>query len=90
MSVIIFITYCVFYLKIFFTYTCSVDPDEMQHYATFHLSLHCLQNYSFKGSRIQMVIRLYNTPHYNICIGRIVAQYDFTMEFYKRITKNLP
>ena len=21
----------------------SVDPDEMQHYATFHLGLHCLQ-----------------------------------------------
>ena len=26
-----------------------VDPDEMQHYAAFHLDLHCLQKYSFKG-----------------------------------------
>ena len=26
-----------------FTSTKSVDPDEMQHYAAFHLGLHCLQ-----------------------------------------------
>ena len=38
-----------FCLKIFFTFTNSVDPDEMQHYAAFHLSLHCLQKYSFRG-----------------------------------------
>ena len=36
-------------LKIFFTLTNSVDPDEMQHYAAFHLSLHFLQKYSFRG-----------------------------------------
>ena len=33
----------------FFTFTNSVDPDEMQHYAAFHLGLHCLQKYSFRG-----------------------------------------
>ena len=38
-----------FCLKIFFTFTNSVDPDEMQHYAAFHLGLHCLQKYSFRG-----------------------------------------
>ena len=38
-----------FRLKIFFTITNSVDPDEMQHYAAFHLGLHCLQKYSFRG-----------------------------------------
>ena len=27
----------------------SVDPDEMQHYAIFHLGLHCLQKYMFSG-----------------------------------------
>ena len=27
----------------------SVDPDEMQHYSAFHLSLHCLQKYWFRG-----------------------------------------
>ena len=35
-----------FCLKIFFTLSNSVDPDEMQHYAAFHLGLHCLQKYS--------------------------------------------
>ena len=38
-----------FCLKIFFTYTNSVDPDEMQHYAAFYLGLHCSQNYSYRG-----------------------------------------
>ena len=33
-------------LKIFFTFTNSVDPDEMQRYAAFHLALHFLQKYS--------------------------------------------
>ena len=33
---------CVFFTEDF-TLTNSVDPDEMQHYASFHLSLHCLQ-----------------------------------------------
>ena len=27
----------------------SVDPDEMQHYAAFHLGLHCLQKHPFRG-----------------------------------------
>ena len=31
------------------TLTNSVDPDEMQHYAAFHLGLHCLQKYLFSG-----------------------------------------
>ena len=39
-----------FCLKIFFTFTNSVDPDEMQHYAAFHLDLHCLQKCSFRPS----------------------------------------
>ena len=34
--------YCIFCLKIFFTFTNSADPDEMPHYAAFHLGLHCL------------------------------------------------
>ena len=32
-----------FCLKIFFAFSNRVDPDEMQHYAVFHLGLHCLQ-----------------------------------------------
>ena len=31
------------------TFTNRVDPDEMQHYATFHLGLHCLQKFLFRG-----------------------------------------
>ena len=31
-------------LRIVFTLTNSVDPDEMQHYATFHLDLQCLSS----------------------------------------------
>ena len=27
----------------------SADPDEMQHYAAFHLGLHCLLKYQFRG-----------------------------------------
>ena len=30
------------------TFTNSVDPDEMQHYAAFYLGLYCLQKYSFR------------------------------------------
>ena len=42
-----------FCLKILFTFKNSVDPDEMQHYAAFHLGLHCLQKYRFEVSQIQ-------------------------------------
>ena len=38
-----------FCLKILLTFTNSVDLDEMQHYAAFHLGLHCLQRYWFRG-----------------------------------------
>ena len=27
----------------------SADPDEMQHLAAFHLGLHCLPKYPFRG-----------------------------------------
>ena len=36
-------------LRIVFTLTNSVDPDEMPHYAAFHLGLHCLSKYPFRG-----------------------------------------
>ena len=35
--------------KIVLTPANSVDPDEMHHYGAFHLGLHCLQKYSFRG-----------------------------------------
>ena len=39
-----------FCVKIYFTFTNSADPDEIQHYAAFHLGLHCLQMYLFRVS----------------------------------------
>ena len=27
----------------------SADPDEMQHYGTFHLGLHCSPKYAFSS-----------------------------------------
>ena len=43
-----FSKYIVFFcLDIFFTFTNSEDPDEMQQYAAFHLGLHSLQKYPF-------------------------------------------
>ena len=38
-----------FRLKNLFTITNSEDPDEMHHYAAFHLELHCLEKYLFRG-----------------------------------------
>ena len=43
-------------LKIYFVLANSVDPDEMLQYAAFHLGLHCLSKYAFRGfSGPQMV-----------------------------------
>ena len=47
-----------FCLKIFITFTNIEDQGEMQHYAAFHLGLHCLQKYLFRGfSEFQRVKR---------------------------------
>ena len=42
-------------LKIVLILANSADPNEMQHYAAFHLGLHCLPKYKFRGSRKQRV-----------------------------------
>ena len=44
-----------FCLKIFLNFTNSVDPDEMQHFAAFHLGLHCLQKYSFSRLGVSLI-----------------------------------
>ena len=36
-------------LKVVLILAKSADPDEMQHNAAFHLGLHCLPNYPFRG-----------------------------------------
>ena len=59
--------YTIFCLKTFFTCTNSVAPDEMQHYAAFHLGLHCLQKYSFRGfpeyKGLMQVTMCVQSPH---------------------------
>ena len=39
----------IFSQNIIFALTNSVGPDEMPHYAAFHLSLHCLPKYAFRN-----------------------------------------
>ena len=36
-------------LKVVLILANSADPDEIQHYAAFHLGLHCLPIYPFRG-----------------------------------------
>ena len=38
-----------FSLKIVLVLANSADPDEMRYYAAFHLDLHCLPKYLFRG-----------------------------------------
>ena len=49
MSVYNFRKYCILLSEDLLIFTNSVDSDEMQHNAAFHLGLHCLINYSFMG-----------------------------------------
>ena len=43
--------YCISFSveKIGFVLASSADPDEMLHYAAFHLGFNCLPKYPFKG-----------------------------------------
>ena len=46
----------------------SADPDEMQHYAAFHLGLHCLPKYPFR------VFKDAKVPHEHHCF--VVLEQD--------------
>ena len=48
-----------------------VDPDEMLHYATFHLGFYCLQMYTFTGLQIRVRIGklFFLFLNQNICCG---------------------
>ena len=41
-------------LKVVLILANIADPDEMQHYAAFHLGLHCLPKYPFRGFEYTM------------------------------------
>ena len=46
----IFLNYDIFLSrKVVLILANSAGPDEMQHYAAFHLGLHCLPKYPFRG-----------------------------------------
>ena len=42
-------------MKIVFTITNSLDPDEMPHTAAFHLGLHCLPKYLYMILRLKQL-----------------------------------
>ena len=46
-------------LKVVLILADSAGPDEMQHYAAFHLGLHCLPKYPFRGFQYTKVKFLY-------------------------------
>ena len=52
--------YCILLSEALFIFTNSVDLDEMQHYAAFHLGLHCLQKLLFRGVSIIQRVKLMN------------------------------
>ena len=48
--------YCILLSEDLFTFASCVDPEEMQHFAAFHLGFHCLQKYSFRGLITTVII----------------------------------
>ena len=58
-----------YFLKIFFTFTNSVDPDKMQHYAAFHLGLPCLQKNLFRGFSEYKGLRLIPCESNQLIVG---------------------
>ena len=51
-------------MKVVLNLTNNADPDEMQHYAAFHLGLHCLPKYTFKGLKGKFNKFLYPTKYF--------------------------
>ena len=52
-SQVVIPNYNVFWsLGIVFTFTNSVDPDEMPHFAAFHLGFHCFSKYLFRSFQL--------------------------------------
>ena len=71
-----------FCLEIVITFTNSVDPDEMQHYAAFHMGHYCFRKYSFRGlqytkDEAKIHIRIY--PTFKLDILRIVLILSYSL-----------
>ena len=60
---------------LFFIIANSANPDEMPHYAAFHLELHCLPRYLLvdltRVSRMKMASCQHAVQYLNYCIPRI-------------------
>ena len=54
-QVIVSKKYCRLSLKIHFVLEKSVDTDEMWHYVSFYLDLHCFLKYPLRGFGLQRV-----------------------------------
>ena len=48
LQVVIFKYNCISLFEVHFVLANSVGPDEMPHYAAFHLGLHCLPKYVYR------------------------------------------
>ena len=55
-----------FYLEIDFVSANSTDPDEITHALAFHLSLHCLLMYQFKGFPYTVPIHFFFKLRFNV------------------------
>ena len=53
--VLIFFLNVLISLKIDFVFANSANPDEMPHYAAFHLGLHCLPKHPIRITDLQRV-----------------------------------
>ena len=68
----------------FFIFASSADPDEMPHYAAFHLGLHCLPKYLFAGIQnekgIKKITVVVSQKHQNT-YRNILAVYLHSLSF---------
>ena len=60
----------------------SADPDEMQHHAAFHMGLHCLPKYPFRG--FQYANLRFNTwvcSYMGLCLLKHDMLEEYGMDF---------
>ena len=81
----------VFLSEYLFCLMYSVDPDEMQHYAAFHLGIHCLQEYLFRGfPNTNCNAFDYLTTLYVSCRGKTVTVSAATCLIYTFLKPSSP
>ena len=73
-SLVIISEKCIFSLKIDFVLANSADSYEMQHYAAFHLDLHCLTKYLFRRLRLTKGLAYFAHNYFKIseCSSSVV------------------